>query len=220
MKTLWKTLWKKRCGKRGGNAVENVVENSVENGVEHFVSGPILGAVKNAVENLWKIILHKSSEIRRIIFHNFHSVFHKVFHGANFGTRFIFHDCGKRDRRGREQPGRTTAPASPGPSREIPGRLAHPPNASTTIRNLKVLNFSTIIFWGTRGHEARVGGGGVCCLMATLRNANGLWMRCPWSGESFVRAPPNDFSILTQRADGGFSGGEKLARRPLAPVDS
>ena len=87
-------------------------------------------------------------------------------------------------------------------------------------KSKKILIFSTIIFWGTRGHEARVGGGGVCCLMATLRNANGLWMRCPWSGESFVRAPPNDFSILTQRADGGFSGGEKLARRPLAPVDS
>ena len=45
------------------------MENSVENGVKNFVSAPILGAVKNAVEILWKIILHKSSEILRIFFH-------------------------------------------------------------------------------------------------------------------------------------------------------
>ena len=58
----------KRCGTAVENAVENAVEKSVENGVENFVSDPIFGAVKNAVENLWKIILRKSSEIRRILF--------------------------------------------------------------------------------------------------------------------------------------------------------
>ena len=61
------------------NVVENVVENAVENGVENFVSGPILGAVKNAVEHLWKIILHKSIEIRRIFFHKCFTAFFTAF---------------------------------------------------------------------------------------------------------------------------------------------
>ena len=108
--------------------------------------------MKNAVENLWKIILRISLDLLQIFVSQlFHTVFHSVFHDASFGSRLIFHDCGKRDRQGQEHPGWTTGPAGPGPSREIQGRLAQPPTASTTIRNLKNTVFSTVIFWGRAG---------------------------------------------------------------------
>ena len=122
----------------------------MEHAVENVVSGPFLGAVKNAVENLWKIILRISLDLLQICFTVFHTVFHSVFHGASFGSRFIFHDCGKRDRQGQEQPGRTTGPAGLGPSREIQGRLAQPPTASTTIRNKKNTVFFPQLFSGGR----------------------------------------------------------------------
>ena len=94
--------------------MENVAENVVEK------RGGKRGA-NRCRKRCGKFMENYLAQVKR----NTHDHFHKCF------TAF-YKVVENARRRGGEQPGRTNAPASPGPSREIPGRIAHPPSASTT----------------------------------------------------------------------------------------